>query len=205
MHEYKDPERLTRIAVAATFAYMGFSLLLGAWALAELIAPAPFDSQRLFAYAIVAMVSGTAMIACMVIVGMWIYRISANAHSISDEMTISPGWAVGWYFVPIMNLFRPFQAMKEAWMASHYRGNWQSEPAPGLLVWWWTLWLATSVLGNISLQLNLRSPDGTAPSAALVIDVIVAILDVPLCLVLVTMMRRLCGAQLHARHDEVFA
>jgi hypothetical protein len=28
---------------------------------------------------------------------------------------------------------------------------------------------------------------------------------VPLCLVLVTMMRRLCRAQTHARHDEVFA
>ena len=205
MHEYKDPARLTRIAVAATFVYLGFTLLLGVGTLAELMAPAPLDSPRMIAYLVAAFASFVVTIACAIIVGMWIYRASANAHTMSDEMTISPGWAVGWYFIPIMNLFKPFQAMKEAWMASHYRDNWHGEPTPGLIGWWWALWLATSILGNISLQVSLRMPAEEVASAALLIDLITAILNVPLCLVLVTMMRRLCRAQSYARHDEVFA
>ena len=28
-------------------------------------------------------------------------------------MTISAGWAIGWFFVPFANLVMPYQAMKE--------------------------------------------------------------------------------------------
>ena len=69
-------------------------------------------------------------------------------------MTISPGWAVGWYFVPFANLVKPYQGMKEAWMASHFRDNWHGEPTPALLVWWWGLWLVTNILANISFRIG---------------------------------------------------
>jgi len=46
----------------------------------------------------------------------WIYRTNKNLHVLSSEhMTFSPGWSLGWYFIPVANLFKPYQAMKEIW------------------------------------------------------------------------------------------
>ena len=49
----------------------------------------------------------------------WIYRTNFNLRALSQErMSFTPGWSVGWYFVPIANLFKPYQAMKEIWANS---------------------------------------------------------------------------------------
>jgi len=51
----------------------------------------------------------------------WIYRANYNARQLGAEgMNFTPGWSVGWYFVPIATLWKPYQAMKEIWKASHY-------------------------------------------------------------------------------------
>ena len=90
-------------------------------------------------------------------------------------------------------------------MASHFRDNWHGEPTPALLGWWWGLWLATSILSNISFRMSMDLPAGTITGPIVFLDVSAAVLNVPLCLILITMMQRLCRAQLFARHDETFA
>jgi hypothetical protein len=39
-------------------------------------------------------------------------------------MTYSSGWAVGYFFVPLLNLFRPYQVMQEIWKASENPRSW---------------------------------------------------------------------------------
>lgn len=206
MYRFEDPSGRTRAAVIAVWVYLAAETLFGLTSLyAIFAAPLYGDETGLL------LVSGlagiglfVALIVSVVLVARWIYLVTANAHVLSEEMTITPGWSVGWYFVPIANLFKPFQAMKETWMASHYRGGRYSEPTPSLLGWWWGLWLATNLLSNVAMQLEMRS-DGAIPSGVFVLDVVVAVLNVPLCLVLIEMMRRLCRVQLQAIHDETFA
>ena len=41
----------------------------------------------------------------------------------ADHESFTPGWSVGWFFVPIMNPWKPFQAMREIWQASAEPGN----------------------------------------------------------------------------------
>ena len=45
-------------------------------------------------------------------------RANRNARAFGSSMSISPGWAAGWFFVPIANLWMPYQAMKEIWQGS---------------------------------------------------------------------------------------
>lgn len=44
----------------------------------------------------------------------WIYRVSYNSRILSSEnMRFGPGWAVVWFFIPIANLWKPYQVLKE--------------------------------------------------------------------------------------------
>ena len=52
----------------------------------------------------------------------WVYSAHANLRWLRvSGLEYTPGWAVGWFFVPIMLLFRPCQVMFEIWKASDPR------------------------------------------------------------------------------------
>ena len=72
--------------------------------------------------------------------GIWIVRAHKNlrAFGITDT-TYTPGWALGWFFVPFLNLVRPFQAMKELWQASHAGAEWSKSSSTKLVNSWWCL------------------------------------------------------------------
>jgi len=92
----------------------------------------------------------------MIVFGKWIYRSAANMHVVAPgQMTITPGWCVGWYFIPFLNLIRPFQAMVEIWKTSEARPGEHTEslPTPGLLRLWWGLWILVGILGQISFRI----------------------------------------------------
>jgi hypothetical protein len=66
---------------------------------------------------------GFTQVALFIVTGIvfltWIHRANRNARALGAEgMRFTPGWSVGWYFVPIMSLWKPFQAMREIWQAS---------------------------------------------------------------------------------------
>jgi hypothetical protein len=207
MHEYRDLKTLTNVAAGALLIYMVTRiLLLGATVWAYQSSGGSGDTD--FAIKLIGIVSIfflVALLACIVLVGRWIYRASANAHALSDEMTISPGWAVCSYFIPIVNLFKPYQAMREIWLASHFRGNWHGEPSPSLVSGWWGLWIVVNILDNISVRLGTFDEDGAIVGMTTVFDLAAAVLNLALCLILITLMRRIARAQTMAPYEETFA
>jgi Domain of unknown function (DUF4328) len=68
------------------------------------------------------------------------------------DLRFTPGWGVGWWFVPIANLFKPYQAVKELWMASDpapmVGADGPSRPA--ILPWWWGTLLVSGWVNNRS-------------------------------------------------------
>ena len=82
---------------------------------------------------------------------MWMHRATRNLRPLrAYEQRFSPAWAVGWWFVPIMWFFRPYQVMAEIWRGSNPDvtpgAEWKSVAASPLLGWWWTLWLVSNLL-----------------------------------------------------------
>ena len=62
----------------------------------------------------------------------WIYRAYKNIQGFGAEgLRFSPGWAVGYYFIPILSLIRPVQVMSEIWRASDDPKNWQENLVHG--------------------------------------------------------------------------
>jgi Domain of unknown function (DUF4328) len=80
----------------------------------------------------------------------WQHRGQANlvARRVS-ALRFTPGWAVGWWFVPFANLVKPFQTMRELWKASGGEEDWRRSRTSPVIGWWWAAWLAAAVLGRV--------------------------------------------------------
>jgi hypothetical protein len=106
--------------------------------------------------AILAIVSGIAFL-------VWTYRTNKGLRAWSAEpMKFTPGWSVGWYFIPIANLFKPYQVMKEIWSVSHTG----EERDDAIVVSWWTLWVVSNFVGRFAFRLILGADDARTYAAS---------------------------------------
>lgn len=87
----------------------------------------------------------------------WIYGATRNAHTLRPNATItSPAWAVGWFFIPIMGLYKPYETLRDVWIASHGPVNGKYPKGyPLIPVWWWTF-----VISNIVLRIGQNDTSG---------------------------------------------
>lgn len=90
---------------------------------------------------------------------MYIYRANKNARALGvPNMGYSPGWTVGYFFIPILNLFRPYQAVTEIVKASDpdvsplSDQEWKRSGS-AITGWWWGMWLSAGFASNISMRL----------------------------------------------------
>ena len=110
----------------------------------------------------------------------WTYLARKNAAAWgATGFRVSPGWSVGYYFIPIVCLWKPYQAMQETFQASHpeVRGDWKSAPRPRVLPLWWTLWLISCFAADLSFQASMRA--NTADDNASRLDLISSLIDLP--------------------------
>lgn len=135
-------------------------------------------------------------IALIVMIGRWIYFANRNANALTAEnLRYSPAWAVGCYFVPIVNLWKPYQAMKEIWQASAVPDAWQTARVPAVLHWWWLFWLLACVLGNAAYQLGQRAETLPALMQANLVMQVADLMDIPLCIAGLILIQRIAGLQ----------
>ncbi len=78
----------------------------------------------------------------------WMHRVSRNLGPLqAKEWRFTPRWAVIWWFVPVMQLIRPYEVVREIW-----RGSREEAPGPSwaLLPWWWAVWLAANAMAFVN-------------------------------------------------------
>jgi len=100
----------------------------------------------------------------------WIYFSNINSSLTGAEnMNFSPGWSVGWFFIPFMNIFMPFRAMKEIWKTSKNSKSWTSLETPSIIIWWWFLYIVSTFATQAVIRANLGWFDITFSEQDLVI------------------------------------
>jgi hypothetical protein len=153
-------DRRTRTVRLVLFAYIGLSLadilmVLGEIAgLIDTTAPAlsPLDWIASLVYLSYVVV----LIAAVVLISRWIYRAHANLRAADvPGLQFTPGWAVGWYFIPIANLFKPFQAMRELWSGSLAQNDSYGQEADSRLTTWWGAWIIGNIVSNTGTRIGL--------------------------------------------------
>ena len=121
------------------------------------------DSRALgfyIAYGCIGLSTLPVYLVTVVLFCMWVYRANKNARALGAQgMTFTPGWSVGWFFIPIMNLFKPYQAVREIHQASDPYADartWRKAPVAAIVGWWWAFWIISNILGQIEFRLALR-------------------------------------------------
>ncbi len=126
----------------------------------------------------------------------WIHRANYNARQLGAEnMKFSSGWSIGYYFVPIMTFWKPYQAMKEIWKASKNPLDWKSQDASGILPIWWTLWIISTILGQAIFRSSIKAEELQELLTLNIVTQVSNFLDIPLALVFLSMVNSIHGMQ----------
>src|SRR5258706_3196968 len=175
----KDPARLTGFLKVMLWISVGFAVadaVVTAISLATGNAAKPPDENlnlKDVAEALLALARLFAFILTGIVFLMWIHRANFNARALGAQgMHFTPAWSVGWYFIPFMNLWKPYQAMKEIWQARQNPQSWSTEDIAPIISNWWGLWLITNFLGQLSFRLYLRADTASTRISAAGVDLL---------------------------------
>jgi uncharacterized protein DUF4328 len=126
----------------------------------------------------------------------WVYRAYKNVQGFGAEgLRFSPGWAIGYYFIPILSLIRPVQVMSEIWRASYDPRSWRRSPGSWLIAAWWTLFLLYSGVTQVSLQIGIQASTNDQWTLAAVFAILGDFFSVPLSIVVLRLVTEIYRRQ----------
>ena len=202
-HAFRDPTSLTNWTRSFLCGSIVVALVTAGTSTVGLLGYRPESpSPLLLLFAIPwALVMVGVVLTTTILVLNWIHRANYNARQLgATGLKMSPGWAIGWYFVPIAWFWKPFQAMKEFWQASVSPSHWWRQGGSPLLTCWWSLWLLRSWGAEVvSDAASLIFDAARAETVEAVASIGADILYVPLTLVLLMIID-----QVHSRQMRQF-
>ncbi len=133
---------------------------------------------------------------------MWVHRAYKNLPALkAQHLEFSPGWAVGYFFIPILNLFYPYRVMKEIWRKSdpefedpdHYLS-----PPTGVSIiipLWWGAWLASTFVDRIVFRLLLGERDPAKLFYLAQLGIASSLLNIVSCVLAILVVREINARQ----------
>lgn len=76
----------------------------------------------------------------------WWHHSVANVRASGQQLSVTPGWAVGMWFVPLANLWLPFGVMKEL-AATHLSPGRERQVSL-----WWAAWVIGNIVSNVATR-----------------------------------------------------
>ena len=121
----------------------------------------------------------------------WFRRAYYNLHLKLDYLESTEGWAAGAWFVPILNLYKPYQIMKELYVETtkllRNAGERIEDFRDINLIVWWTLWIINSIAGQVALRLGTDTVDELLTSTT--VNIISSIIAIPLALITIRVIK----------------
>jgi hypothetical protein len=114
--------------------------------------------------AIVAGIQGIVFVLTCIAFLFWFSRAYRNLEPLGAGVRrFGQGWAVGSWFLPIVNIWFPKQIANDIWRASDpeaprdQASTWRNASVPGLYLAWWLAYVAMSWLYSTASRLMLRA------------------------------------------------
>lgn len=147
--------RVTQIALAVQAAVSALAVVYGLMA-------APSAEDALLALVVLAQFAAFLFAAVAFLI--WTYRAKANGNATGAKgVSFSPAFATWSYFIPLVNLVVPVQAMQELHKTSTGARDWEAESGSGLIWLWWFFWIAGNIAGIVAFRLLTMEEAPDAP------------------------------------------
>jgi hypothetical protein len=164
---YESMRRRTRAIVVLLCAVIAIDLVAVGSTIAELSLLDRFDAGEVVPdseldanddrQAAVGLVQTVLLLATAVFFIRWLRLAYRNADVVAPGLRrYGHGWAIGAWFVPVLNLWRPKQIVNDAWRAGDSSGTPYTARLPALLNVWWAGWILTNLLGQVAARLAFR-------------------------------------------------
>jgi hypothetical protein len=207
---YRPTKTWALLAIAGlafTTIFDAFTFLIGT---AQVLSPdlaVPLDdggemSSWLMIQGILALLQLPVFLATSIVFLVWLNLSYKNLYVLRPSfLKFSSGWAVGYWFIPFLNLWKPFQVVREVW--------WESDPeipqdqmflteslhsAPTYMGVWWAFWLGSNIANNIAGRMfDLEGTDNIA--AAGVVFVVTSMLSITAAILAILVVRDITSRQ----------
>lgn len=124
----------------------------------------------------------------------WFRRAYFNLHLKINHLSQTEGWAAGSWFVPIVNLYRPYQIMKELYQETKElltkKGlSINQNFTTGSLGLWWTLWIISNIIGQFVFRYSMKAESIDELTVSTVASMVGNIVGIPLALITIKVIR----------------
>jgi hypothetical protein len=168
------------LAWKTTAAAIAISLSVGAGIMLHVVTLAlgplsPKDLIGIMLLGILSLATQVVSLVAPVLFLMWMYQASKNVHAFGRlGLTFTPGWCVGWWFVPFASMVMPYQALKEIFRASAPTANvgadadvaWRTGTVPSTFLLWWGTYVTNGFVGLVAVGLSVSSALKHEPASA---------------------------------------
>jgi hypothetical protein len=124
----------------------------------------------------------------------WFRRAYYNLHLRVNFLAHSEGWAAGGWFVPIVNLYRPYRIMKELYLETNEllakdQRHSNTDITTTIVGWWWTLWIINSILGQFVFRFSRQAETINDLITSTVVGMIAKVVGIQLAFITVKLIR----------------
>lgn len=162
----RDNRKRARTARLLFLLLAGFSaavLLMASIAPANLAATDNMPTGTAFFYAGFSLLSFSVIalvIGSYIALIMWLRRAYYNLHQLPGlNPEYSDGWAAGAWFVPFLNLVRPFTIVREVWQDTQVAARGRVVEPTTILGWWWAAFLLRLFIGRLTWAMARGLPE----------------------------------------------
>lgn len=128
----------------------------------------------------------------------WLHRASRNLPALGNpksKVEFTPGWAVGWFFIPLANLVMPYRAVREVWEKSDPAIRTEEDimftppSSGGLLLAWWVCWITSNVASNVAMRLQAGAPTPAVARSMAGVDILADLVGIVAAVLAVLVVR----------------
>lgn len=145
----------------------------------ELVSPNKFEledgtvtSAWIMGMALVFTLHFPVYLACAVFFLIWQHRAYKNLSALvrSAALDTTPGWAVAYWVIPIISLFKPYLTMREMWRKSEPDVDASSSTppeTPAALIFWWAFYIISQIAAQIAMRVDILDKSADMANVAL--------------------------------------
>jgi len=143
-------------------------------------------------HSLLALVELVVLITAFILFIRWLRCAYWNLHALGRPVEHSEGWAAGAWFVPFMNMFRPYSIVREVWRQTQLVAFEQVTPH-GLLRAWWLLFIVHGIVSNVTNQMETKATTTEQLQNAAWGNAITALLMLGTALLTIRVVRRIAS------------